>query len=501
VFKSIKKGGNAGEEIIISDSERDSRLTDGIFIDTYAAVSYNDGRQADERLKMKYFTAISSILLILCIATGPALCQEDSSIVPIDTAGTAGQQIQPESQDIVKLVVIDSPIGPITVRVLEKAIKQATDSHAQALIIELNTPGGLTDATWEIIRMILASEVPVIMYIAPPGSRAGSAGVYITYACHKAAMAPQTNIGSAHPVAMGGAGIDSIMNEKITNDAVAKIKTLAKKRGRNVEWAEKAVRESASITEYEALDLGVINYVADDVEDLLNKVNGDTVEVLSGDVVLHTKDARVEEVNKGFANDILQVISNPNIAYILLAIGMMGIYFEFSNPGAIIPGVVGGISLILAFFAMQTLPINYAGLALMLLAVILFILELYVTSHGILAIGGTISLLLGSLMLIDTEVPYMRISLSVIIPVVVCTAAFFLLAIYLALKAQRRKVTTGDVGLVGETATIKDMTDGKGTVFVHGEYWQALSTEDFPKGTKVKVIGVEGMFLKVDKSD
>ena len=450
---------------------------------------------------MKYLLKIIVLTLVLyfVLVAGEAI-QPDSEIVA-DTGQTADTIAESHPESVVDLVVIDSPIGPVTMRILEKAIKQAAETKAQALIIELNTPGGLTESTWEINRMILASEVPVIMYIAPAGSRAGSAGVYITYACHIAAMAPQTNIGSAHPVGGGGEEIDSIMNEKITNDAVAKIKTLANKRGRNIEWAEKAVRESDSITEYEALEMHVINYIADDLEDLLDKIDGDTVQVLSGNIVLVTRGAKVKTIDKGVANEILEVVSNPNIAYILLAIGMMGIYFEFSNPGAIIPGVVGGISLILAFFAMQTLPINYAGLALLILAIILFIAELYVTSHGILAIGGTISLLLGSLMLIDSEVPYMQISLSVIIPVVIVTAGFFLLVIYFALKAQKRKVTTGDVGLVGETATVKDMVEGKGTVFVHGEYWQAFATDDFPKGTKVKVIGVEGMFLKVDRLD
>ncbi|MCP4582353.1 MAG: nodulation protein NfeD [candidate division Zixibacteria bacterium] len=422
----------------------------------------------------------------------------DTNTVTIDSSEAVEEETPTRDIGKVELLVIDSPIGPVSLRVIENAIEQATENRADALIIQLNTPGGLTESTWDINTMILSSDIPVVMYIAPPGSRAGSAGVYITYACHIAAMAPQTNIGSAHPVG-GGGEVDSIMNEKITNDAVAKIKTLATKRGRNIEWAEKAVRESDSITEYEALEMGVIEYIADDLDDLLAKIDGDTVEVISGVVVLNTENADVEEIDIGFANKILEVISNPNIAYILLSIGMMGLYFEFSNPGAIVPGVVGGICLILAFFAMQMLPINYAGLALMGLAIILFILELKVTSHGGLAIGGTISLLLGSLMLIDSEVPYMKISLSVIIPVVAATAGFFTFAIYFALKAQKRKVTTGNKGLVGEIATVKEMNDGQGTVFVHGEYWQALGTDDFPAGTKVKVIGVEGMFLKVDK--
>lgn len=416
-------------------------------------------------------------------------------ISPMVMGGEARAELEVGHVD---LIVIKGPIGPITLRVITNALDMVEDDGASALIIQLDTPGGLSESTWEINREILASNVPVVMYIAPPGSRAGSAGVYITYACHIAVMAPQTNIGSAHPVGIGGQ-VDSLMTEKITNDAVAKIKTLAKKRGRNIEWAEKAVRESASITEYEALEMNVINYIADNIEDLLEKINGDTVEVVSGEVVLVTKGAATKEIDIGFANKILNVLSNPNIAYILLMIGMMGIYFELSNPGNVFPGVVGAICLILAFFAFQTLPINYAGLALMILSAILFLLEIKVVSHGILAIGGTISLLLGSLMLIDSDVPYLQISLSVIIPAVIATVAFFIFAIYFAIKAQKRRVTTGEAGLVGGTAEVKQMKNGKGVVFVHGEYWQALGTEDFPDGTKVKIIGVEGMVLKVDK--
>ncbi len=406
--------------------------------------------------------------------------------------------VSAEETPHVNMVTVTGAIGPITIRVIGHAIEAAEKDGAQALLIQLDTPGGLSESTWDINREILASNVPVVMYIAPPGSRAGSAGVYITYACHIAAMAPQTNIGSAHPVGIGGQ-VDSIMGEKITNDAVAKIKTLANKRGRNIEWAEKAVRESASITEYEALEMNVINYIAKDIDELLEKIDGDTVEVVSGKVVLNTKGAKVNTKDIGFANKILNVISNPNIAYILLTLGMMGLYFEFSNPGAIFPGVIGGICLIMAFFAMQTLPINYAGLALMILAVILFILELKVVSHGLLAIGGTISLLLGSLMLIDSDVPYLRVSLSVIIPTVIVTVAFFLFAIYFALKAQKRKVVTGESGIVGERGEVKEMKNGKGMVFVMGEYWKAEAAEDYPPGTPVKVVKVDGLILRVEK--
>jgi membrane-bound serine protease (ClpP class) len=398
----------------------------------------------------------------------------------------------------VDVITITGAIGPVTIRVLSGSIAKAEKDSAQALIIQLDTPGGLSESTWDINRAILASNVPVVMYIAPPGSRAGSAGVYITYACHIAAMAPQTNIGSAHPVGVTGQ-IDSIMSEKITNDAVAKIKTLANKRGRNIEWAEKAVRESASITEYEALQMNVINCIANNLEDLLDKIDGDTVDVVSGKFVLHTKGATIKDLKMGITNKILNVISNPNIAYILLTLGMMGLYFEFSNPGAIAPGVFGGICLLLAFFALQTLPINYAGLALMILAVILFLLELKITSHGILAVGGTISLFLGSLMLINSDVPYLRVSLAVIIPTVIATVAFFLFAIYFALKAQKRKVVTGNAGLVGEIGEIREMSSGHGLVFIHGEYWKAEAPEDYPAGTKVKIVRVDGMIVKVEK--
>jgi len=446
---------------------------------------------------MKNSTYLIIIFLVLFSTIGVTALAEDTTQIVVDTVKV---EAEPEFKPAhVDLLVIKSAIGPVALRVIIKAIHESEANGAEALIIQLDTPGGLSEATWEINSEILSADVPVIMYIAPRGSRAGSAGVYITYACHIAAMAPQTNIGSAHPVGVGGQEVDSIMSEKVTNDAVAKIKTLASKRGRNIEWAEKAVRESDSITEYEALEMGVIEYIAEDIYDLLSQIDSDTVEVISGDVVLHTKDADVNSIDIGFANRVLQVISNPNIAYILLTIGMMGLYFEFSNPGAIVPGVVGGISLILAFFAFQTLPINYAGLALMILAVILFLLEIKVVSHGVLAIGGVISLFLGSLMLIDSDLPYMQISLSVIIPVVFITAGFFIFAIYFALKAHKHKVATGEAGLVGETAIVTELIDCQGTVFVHGEYWQAISTEDFPKGTRVKIIGVEGMFVKIDK--
>jgi len=398
----------------------------------------------------------------------------------------------------VDLLTVDAVIGPISARVITGAIEEAQTDGAQALVIELNTPGGLDESMREIIKRILASEVPVIIYISPSGSRAASAGVFMTISAHVAAMAPGTNIGAAHPVNIGGE-MDSVMSEKIANDAAAYIKTLANKRGRNAEWAQEAVYKSVSITEYEALEKNVIDIVATDIRDLLDKCEGRAVELPDTSVILATKGAQLKRIEISFANRILEVISNPNIAYILMTIGMMGLYFEFANPGAIIPGVVGAICLLLAFFAFSTLPINYAGLLLILLGLILFIAELKVVSHGVLTIGAIVSLFFGSIMLIETDVPYMDISLSVIIPMVAAIAAFFIFAIWLALRAQGRKVATGVEGMVGEVGTASTDIAAGGTVHIHGEYWNAQSEKPITKGDRIRVVGIEGLVLKVEK--
>lgn len=398
----------------------------------------------------------------------------------------------------VDLVTIDAVIGPISARVITGAIEEAQTDGAEALVIELNTPGGLDESMREIIKRILASEVPVIIYISPSGSRAASAGVFMTISAHVAAMAPGTNIGAAHPVNIGGE-MDSVMSEKIANDAAAYIKTLANKRGRNAEWAEEAVYKSVSITEYEALEKNVIDIVATDIRDLLNKCDGRAVELPDTSVILATKGAELKRIEISFANRVLEVISNPNIAYILMTIGMMGLYFEFANPGAIIPGVVGAICLLLAFFAFSTLPINYAGLLLIILGVILFVAELKIVSHGVLTIGAIVSLFFGSIMLIETDVPYMEISLSVIIPMVAAVAAFFIFAIWLALRAQGRKVATGVEGMVGEVGTASTDISESGTVHIHGEYWNAQSEKPITKGDRIRVVGVDRLVLKVEK--
>jgi membrane-bound serine protease (ClpP class) len=405
-----------------------------------------------------------------------------------------------QSQDRwVNLVTIDGPIGPITSSVIMKAIDQSVTDSAEALIIELNTPGGLDEPMRDIITQILNSHVPVIVYVSPSGSRAASAGAFITLSAHIAAMAPGTNIGAAHPV-FAGAEVDSVMKEKATNDAAAYIKSIANKRDRNAEWAEKAVRESISDTESDALKLEVIDLVANDVRELLDECDGKKVPLPTGEKTLKTTGIAVERINISMRDRILEVISNPNIAYILYAIGMLGIFFELSNPGAIFPGIIGAISLILAFFAFQTLPINYAGLLLMILALIFFILEIKVTSYGALTIGGIISMLLGSLMLIESPAPYMRISLSIIVVVVAATALFFIFAVGMGLRAQRKKATTGEKGMIGMTGVARTKLDPEGSVFVHGEIWKAEADQTIKKGEKVKVVGVEDLTLKVTKA-
>jgi len=446
-----------------------------------------------EMKKLFIFLSTLAIFGTLCFPTR-------SSSVP-DTTGRKTESPAPSQS--VTLLKIQSAIGPVTTREIAGAIRKSEKSGAQAVIIELNTPGGQMESTWDIIREILASEVPVVIYVYPPGARAASAGVFITYAAHIAAMAPQTNIGSAHPVGMGGENIDSTLSEKITNDAVAKIKTLAVKRGRNARWAEDSIRESVSITEFEAVKLNVVNFVAADIEDLLAKIDGDSVEVASGKLVIHSAGADVRELSIGFADQILTIISDPNIAYILMAIGMLGLYFEFANPGAVLPGVIGGISLILALFSFQALPIRFAGVLLIILAMILFLLEVKVLSHGILGGGGVLSLFFGSLMLVnDTEFPYKGISLSVIIPTVLVFTLFFFLAAYLAVRTHRKKVATGEAGLRNAIALSKTVVnvDG-GTVFIHGELWKAVSDAPIEANKKVRVVDIEGMLLKVEPLD
>lgn len=405
-----------------------------------------------------------------------------------------------EAKEIIVLTV-NGVINPPHAEYTIKGIKKAQEMNAEAVIIQLDTPGGLDTSMRSIVKEMLNCQIPVVVYVSPKGARAASAGAFITLAAHIAAMAPGTNIGAAHPVAMGGEKMDKTMAEKITNDAVAYIKSIAKERGRNIQWAEQAVRKSISSTEAEALKSGVIDLIAEDIDCLVKEIHGKKVKTLKGEVVLNTKNAKLNKIDMNFRERLLNFISDPNIAYILLMIGIYGIIFELSSPGSILPGVIGAISLILAFYSLQTLPINYAAAGLILLGVILFILELKIASHGLLTLGGVICFILGSIMLFDTANPLFKLSLSVIIPVTLVTALFFGVLLRLAYKAHKRKPVTGAEELLGMKGTAKTDIDSRdGLVMVHGELWKALSSEPIRAGEEVIVEGIEGLTLKVRKA-
>jgi membrane-bound serine protease (ClpP class) len=399
---------------------------------------------------------------------------------------------------VVHKIIINGVINPVSAEYIIESIEKAEKEEAEMLVIEMDTPGGLMNSMHDIEKKILAADVPVAVFISPPGSRAGSAGVFITIAAHIAAMAPGTNIGSAHPVAMTSPQDSSEeMMEKITNDAVAHIKSIALKRGRNAEWAEKAVRESENITETEALKLNVIDYIVPTVDSLLAVVHGKEVEVLSGKKILQTKNARIETFGMNWRQRILIILSDPNILYILLMLAITGLSLELYNPGSILPGVVGGICLILFLFSVQIVPINYAGILLIIFAAILFLLEIKVTSYGILSIGGVISLILGSVMLIDSPLPFLKISMKIIIGVTVTVTVLFLIAISLAIRTHRKKPTTGKEGLVGEEGTVIEALSPEGSVEVHGEIWKAYALTSIKRGKQIVVEEVDPKYLRL----
>jgi membrane-bound serine protease (ClpP class) len=402
-----------------------------------------------------------------------------------------------------RVITVDATINPATADFIHQSIEQAHEAGAECLIIKLNTPGGLLKSTRVIVSDLLTAKLPVIVYVSPAGSQSASAGAFITLAAHLAVMAPGTNIGAAHPVGMQGGEKDSIMNEKTTNDAAAFIRTISEKRHRNVKWAEDAVRKSISITETEALKDSVIDLIAATTRELLEKVDGRSVDVNGSTVTLHTKDAEIVDIQMDWKYKILNILSDPNIAYILFMLGVYGLLFELYNPGSIAPGVIGVISIILAFYALHTLPINYAGLALIIVGIILFLLEIKITSYGLLTIGGVISLLLGSIMLIrsDSALEFIQLSWGIIIPTVLCTAAFFVFAIGMGIRAQRKKPTTGIEGIVGEMGEAITNLDLDGQVRVHGEIWKAVSSEGKVKaGSKIKVERIESLQLTVRRA-
>ncbi|PKN38164.1 MAG: serine protease [Deltaproteobacteria bacterium HGW-Deltaproteobacteria-2] len=407
-----------------------------------------------------------------------------------------------EKKPVFNVITIDGVITSPTAKYISKSIEDAKKDNAEGLIILLDTPGGMDTAMRDIAKSILNAPLPVIVFVSPPGARAASAGVIITEAAHIAAMAPGTNIGAAHPVAIGlggGKDMDKTMSAKVENDAAAYARSIAKSRGRSEEWAEKAVRKSESITAEEALKLKVIDFVAPDIEKLLVAIDQKEVNLAKGKKKISTKNAVINNKKMGTRQGILAAISDPNISYILLLVGLAGLYFELSTPGAILPGVIGGISLLLAFFGLSTLPVNYTGILMIIFGVILFIAEIKVMSHGMLTVGGIISLIMGSLLLFDTTEPALRLSFQVLIPAVLVASGFFIVVIWLAIKAQMRKHFSGSEAMVGAEAEVMKDIDEEGEVFLMGEYWKASSKEPVKKGAKVRVVKVVGLRLIVEE--
>lgn len=402
--------------------------------------------------------------------------------------------LKAEGPGDIYIISVSGPIGPGVSGFLVSGIEQADQEGAECLIILLDTPGGLVDAMRDIVQAVLGSGVPVVVYVAPSGARAASAGVLITLAADIAAMAPGTNIGAAHPVGAGGAEMEGPMADKVLNDMAAYARSIAERQGRNVEWAEKAVRESVSATENEALKEGIIDLIAADLEDLIQKLDGRTV-AAKGE--LNLQNARRVPLKENFRTQVLKAVSDPNIAFILLMIGLAGLYFELAQPGAVFPGVIGGISLILAFFALQTLPVNYAGVLLIIAGLVLFLLEIKITSYGLLSLAGIGSLFLGGLMLFESEMPGFRLSWSVLITTVAMFSGFFIAVVVLVCRSQFLQPKTGTDGLIGQSGEVRETLSPRGKVFIHGEIWNAVCETPVLPGEVVRVIGVKGLLLEV----
>ncbi|PTN11475.1 NfeD family protein [Nitrosomonas aestuarii] len=414
---------------------------------------------------------------------------------------------------------IDGAIGPATQDYLQRGFDKAIEQNSQIIILQMDTPGGLDVSMRAIIRDIIASPVPVVGFVSPSGARAASAGTYILYASHIAAMAPATNLGAATPVQIGGLpgspGKDTFdkfqedegaadgasqdpMSNKIVNDAVAYIRGLAQMRGRNAEWAEKAVREAASLTAEEALENDVIDLIATSIPDLLSKIDGRIVNISGQALTLSTKQMVVEHFEPDWRTRLLAIITDPNIAYILMLFGIYALIFEFSNPGMIFPGVVGAVCLVLALFAFQVLPINYAGLALLMVGIAFMLAEVFVPSFGALGIGGMIAFVIGSVMLLDTGVPGYGISIPLIVTVALLSAAFFMAVVGMAIKARQRPVVSGMEQVEQSTGEVLYDFDRQGWVRIHGERWEATTRVPLKRGEKIRVTAVNGLVLQVE---
>lgn len=431
-------------------------------------------------------------------AESPPLDADSPSVVEAAVAEADSGSAVRTGSGPVHVVTVHGVIHPASSRIIEQGIERATRAGAQALVIELDTPGGLLNSVHEISKDILGSEVPVIVHVAPEGSRATSAGVLVTISAHLAVMAPGTHIGAAHVVTMQGSIQDSVVNEKAMNDWVAELRSVARIRDRNEEWVERAARESASLIADEAVEEGVVDLVAGSLDELLVAVDGREVTVFGETIVLATARAEVVRIEPDFQDQFLSLISDPSIAYLLFLIGIYGLIFELSNPGAILPGVAGAICIIVGLYALHTLPINWAGVLLILLAIVLFIVETQVPSFGVLTLGGVVAMVVGSIMLFDEAGPLFELSLWVILPAAGATALFFGFVMAKALGAQRARTTTGSEGLVGETGEARTDLDPDGTVFLHGEIWSATAAGAIAKGDRVRVVRVDGLRVTVE---
>lgn len=434
---------------------------------------------------------------------------------------------------------VQGPIAPASADFIERGFQRAAEEKALLIVLQLDTPGGLDGSMRQIVRDILASPVPVAVFVAPGGARAASAGTYILYASHIAAMAPGTNLGAATPVQIGGlpespepstgpktkpkpsqgspaaqpdeshdqnAKDDSVppqdkMSRKMIHDAAAYIRGLAQMRGRNAEWAERAVREAVSLSATEALDLKVIDYVATDVADLLKQVNGRQFTILGQNLTLDTVPATVEIVEPDWRTQLLAVITNPSVAYILMLIGIYGLFFEFSNPGFVLPGVAGAICLLLAMYAFQLLPVNYAGLALILLGIAFITAEVYLSGFGAFGMGGIIAFVVGSLMLIDTDMPGYGISWPVIAGITLASGLFLISVIGMALKSRRSPIVSGREELIGAVGEMLEDISGEGMARIHGEIWNVRCAQPLIQGQKVRVTGMDGLVLQVTSAE
>jgi membrane-bound serine protease (ClpP class) len=428
---------------------------------------------------MKKISPLKAILLLLLL-------------VGVATAATAPRAVY--------VLRATGSINPGLAEFIVEGLQSAEAKNAAALVIELDTPGGLGTSMRQIVQAISNAKVPVVVFVSPKGARAASAGVFVTLAANVAAMAPGTNIGAAHPVSVGLGKMSKTMEKKVLNDMVAYGRSLAAERGRNANWMEKAIRQSVSIPAAEAVKLKVVDLMADNLQDLLLKINGRKVEVGGKQVVLHTAGVPVREISEGLRFQVLKYIADPNIAFILMMIGLAGLYFEFAHPGVVLPGVIGAICLLLAFFAFQTLPINYTGILLILLSFVFFILEFKIASYGLLSVAGVVSLFLGAIMLFRGGETGVSISWGVLIPTVITISLFFIIVAGIVFRSHLRRSVTGTAGMVGEKGVAYTALNPEGKVFIHGEYWQAESVELIAKGEPVEVIKVIDLKLLVRKA-